>query len=137
MLTIMGGFEPTTIRSKSEETRSHIDWVICTRANAYTNDDKRCNLCLTEKLCLINADRRTKLNKRLELAAKRRHENKFYLCNFARTVKWYRTPYPVSRTQSPTSPGMHHKTLTVSSPPHLLVTLPGGHVYKWLASVST
>ena len=34
-------------------------------------------------------------------------------------------PQPVPRTQSPTSPCMHHKTFTISSPPHLLVTLPG------------
>ena len=38
---------------------------------------------------------------------------------------------------SPTSPCMHHhKTLTVSSPLHFLVTLPGGHLYKQLAFVS-
>ena len=63
------------LKSRNEEF--HIDWVICTRANAYTNGAKRCNLCLTEKLCLINADRRTTLNKRSEQAAKCRHEYKF------------------------------------------------------------
>lgn len=72
---------------KRRHEEFNIDWVICTRAQAYRNGTKRCNLCLTEKLCLINADRSTTLNKRSELASKCRHENKFYLSNFARTVK--------------------------------------------------
>ena len=65
------------LKRRNEEF--HIDWAICTRANAYTNSPKSCNQCLTEKLCLINADRRTTLNKRSERAAKDRHENKIYL----------------------------------------------------------
>ena len=55
---------------KRRNEKFHIDWVTCTRANAYTNRGKRWSLCLTEKLCLTNADRRTTLNKRSELAAK-------------------------------------------------------------------
>ena len=43
--------------------------------------------CLDEKLEIAWADKTRSLNKRSELVSKCRHENKFYLCNFARKVK--------------------------------------------------
>ena len=61
-----------------------ISWSVAKRAQAYSNKSKRCNLCLAEKLSIINADKRTLLNKRSELISKCRHENKFYLTNFKR-----------------------------------------------------
>ncbi|PIK34222.1 hypothetical protein BSL78_28957 [Apostichopus japonicus] len=54
---------------------------------AYSNESKRCNLCLTEKLIIINTDKRTLLNKRPELISKCRHENKFYIYNSSPTTK--------------------------------------------------
>ncbi|PIK38370.1 hypothetical protein BSL78_24802 [Apostichopus japonicus] len=64
-----------------------INWSIASRAKAYSNESKRCNLCLTEKLIIINADKRTLLNKRPELISKCRHENKFYINNSSPTTK--------------------------------------------------
>ena len=61
-----------------------ISWSISKTAQAYTNKTKRCNLCLTEKLTIIKADKSSTLNKRTELISKCRHENKFYLSNFNR-----------------------------------------------------
>ena len=41
-----------------------------------------CNLCLTEKLTILQADANSILNKRTELNGKRRLANKFKLRNF-------------------------------------------------------
>ena len=43
--------------------------------------NKRCDLCLTEKVMIITANPDRILNKRSELISKCRHENKFYLRN--------------------------------------------------------
>ena len=61
-----------------------ITWSINLRAQAYSNITKRCNLCLTEKLSVINADKPTTLDKRPELVSKCQHENKYYLGCFSR-----------------------------------------------------
>ena len=59
-----------------------IKWSILTSAAAYKNTTKICDLCLTEKLCIINATKSSLLNKRSELISKCRHENKYYLMNY-------------------------------------------------------
>ena len=59
-----------------------IKWSVHRKAAAYSNKTKRCNLCLAEKLAIINADKARSLNKRSELVSKCRHENKYYLSNF-------------------------------------------------------
>ena len=41
----------------------------------------RCNLCLTEKLYIIKADKASNLNKTAELIPKCCHENKYSLVN--------------------------------------------------------
>ena len=61
----------------------NLTWKILKQAQGYTNKSKRCHLCLTEKLMIARADKASLLNKRAELATKCRHENKFYLSNFA------------------------------------------------------
>ena len=48
--------------------------IICIHQGA-----KRCNLCLAEKLAILQADQRTLLNKRSEFVSKCRHRNKFKL----------------------------------------------------------
>ena len=58
-----------------------IKWSIIARAKPYSNKTKRCDLCLTEKLMIINSHSNNLLNKRSELISKCRHENKFYLRN--------------------------------------------------------
>ena len=74
-------------RLKDENKPYSIRWSVVRRAAPYSNISKRCNLCLAEKLEIAWADKTRSLNKRSELVSKCRHENKFYLCNFARKVK--------------------------------------------------
>ncbi|XP_030830987.1 alpha-1,3-mannosyl-glycoprotein 4-beta-N-acetylglucosaminyltransferase B-like [Strongylocentrotus purpuratus] len=47
-----------------------IEWSISSKAQAYSSETKKCNLCLTEKLAIINAEKQTLLNKRPELISK-------------------------------------------------------------------
>ena len=69
---------------KRSNTPYTIRWKIARRAHPYSSESKRCDLCLTEKLLIMTADKRTLLNKRPELVSKCRHENKFYLSKFKR-----------------------------------------------------
>ena len=69
---------------KQEGISHQIAWEILRHAPGYTNKTKRCQLCLTEKLLIATANKSCLLNKRSELASKCRHQNKFYLSNFAR-----------------------------------------------------
>ena len=55
---------------KKECEEFKITWSINQRAQAYSITTKWCNLCLTEKLSIINADKTTTLNKRSELVSK-------------------------------------------------------------------
>ena len=66
---------------KENNKAYYIKWSIITAARPYNNMSKRCDLCLTEKLNIIQANSDTLLNKRSELISKCRHENKFYLKN--------------------------------------------------------
>ena len=58
-----------------------IKWSIICRARPYSNITKKCDLCTTEKLMIINSKPDELLNKRSELISKCRHENKYYLRN--------------------------------------------------------
>ena len=69
---------------KRNKTPFTINWSIASRAQSYNSESKRCNLCLTEKLHILNAEKHSLLNKRPELISKCCHENKFYLRNFKR-----------------------------------------------------
>ncbi len=60
-----------------------IKWSVQHRSQSYSPSNKRCNLCLTEKLSILSAEKNRLLNKRSELISKCRHENKFYLSNFS------------------------------------------------------
>ena len=62
-------------------------WKIIDKSHPYKNGSKRCNLCITEKLHIINADETNSINKRSELISKCRHENKFYLRNYKTSRK--------------------------------------------------
>ena len=48
-------------------------WSILKRARLYKNGDKRCNLCLEEKMCFTKADPNDLLDKRTEIFSKCRH----------------------------------------------------------------
>ena len=58
-----------------------IKWSIADPATAYQPGSQSCNLCLTEKLTILLADKRTALNKRSKLTGKCRHKNKCKLKN--------------------------------------------------------
>ena len=54
-----------------------IDWKVITRAESYISGSKSCNLCLTEKVCILQKP--DSINKRSELISKCRHMNKFLI----------------------------------------------------------
>ena len=65
-----------------------ITWTIEKTAQAYNNISKKCNLCLQEKIEIIEyPDQKNLLNKRSELINKCRHENKFLLKNYKNKKK--------------------------------------------------
>ena len=59
----------------------HISWSIVRHARPYNCGSRRCNLCLEEKLTILQADPTTTLNKRSELVAKCCHGSKFKVRN--------------------------------------------------------
>lgn len=62
---------------KEKNENYNIEWSILKHAKSYTSGNKSCNLCTTEKLFILNADKRFLLNKRSELVSKCRHSSKF------------------------------------------------------------
>ena len=66
---------------KDNGSNFNIHWSIVKRVKVYKGSTKRCNLCLTETLCILSAPKDILLNKRSELVSKCRHENKFYATN--------------------------------------------------------
>ena len=55
-----------------------IIWSILKRASSYQPGRTRCNLCIEEKLCILQDGGRNLLNKRSEIFAKCRHREKFW-----------------------------------------------------------
>ena len=55
---------------KREGKIFRVSWDILRKAPAYSNLSKRCDLCLTEKLMVISADKSTILAKRSEIISK-------------------------------------------------------------------
>lgn len=71
---------------KTEKRDYSVKWSILKRAKSYNSGDKRCNLCLEEKMCIMRADPNNLLNKRSEIFSKCRHRNKHRLSNLKRTA---------------------------------------------------
>ena len=69
---------------KSNNIEYQLKWRIIKRASAYNGSPSRCNLCLAEKMCILQSNSPSLLNKRSELITKCRHENKFYASNQAK-----------------------------------------------------
>ena len=65
---------------KNNDTTYDIKWCIIKTANAYKGNPSCCNLCLSEKLCILTAGD-TILNKWSELVTKCHQENKFFAAN--------------------------------------------------------
>ena len=66
---------------KDSNSDFSIRWSIIRKASPHKGDPSNCNVCLTEKLCILNADESTLLHKWSELIAKCRHENNWYVAN--------------------------------------------------------
>ena len=69
---------------KDKQLEYTINWSILKRAASYSSGSKKCNLCLQEKLCILNANKSTLLNKRCELFSKCRHQRRFLAGRFER-----------------------------------------------------
>ena len=68
---------------KGKHTEYEIRWSIARISSGFNPVSKSCNLCLLEKLLLYNfSDKSRLINKRLDLASKCRHENKYMLKNY-------------------------------------------------------
>ena len=70
---------------KERERDFTIQWSILKRANSYSSGGKSCNLCLREKLSILNADKSNLLNKRREVFSKCVHKKRFLAGKFKRT----------------------------------------------------
>ena len=71
---------------KQKKKEPIITWYIAGKARPYDNETKRCDLCLTEKLFIINSDKGRLLNRRSKLISICRHQNKFNLANFTKDI---------------------------------------------------
>ena len=94
----------------SKDTNFEIEWEVQEKATEYQNTTGWCNLCVAEKLAIIRADKKTLLNKRLELVSKCCHEKRYYLCNFPPPISWSMYLTCLSTNMSPNA---------VSSEPHI------------------
>ena len=72
---------------KRDNRQFTLRWENIKSARPYQNGSRRCDLCLTEKLLIIDGDDNKLLNKRSELISKCRHENKYYLMNYKTPIK--------------------------------------------------
>ena len=66
---------------KENNISSYISWRILSSRSPYSSANKRCNLCLKEKLLIIRRPELSSLNKRNELVSSCRHRNKTLLRN--------------------------------------------------------
>ena len=70
---------------KNKERDFSIKWSILKRVSPRTAGRSKCNLCLEEKLCILESDSALTLNKRSELFSKCRHRYMFSARNFKRS----------------------------------------------------
>ena len=68
--------------AKDAGTNPNIEWNIAAKTNPYQPGAKSCNLCLAEKLAILQSNPTTTLNERSELNSKCRLKNKFKLKSF-------------------------------------------------------
>lgn len=66
---------------KESNTDFTMKWSIARRAVPYRCGSHHCDLCLSEKACIIRAHSKELLNKRNELISKCRHRNKYVIRN--------------------------------------------------------
>ena len=66
---------------KEKGSQYEIKWSIKTKAHPYTAGAKACDLCLSEKLAILQGEKKTMLNSRNEIMSKCRHKFKYCLAN--------------------------------------------------------
>jgi len=64
---------------KEKKKKFTVSWNILAKARAYSDQSKRCNLCLHEKFFIISHPQMATLNKRNELVLSCRHRRKYIL----------------------------------------------------------
>ena len=64
---------------KTKQLHPKVSWQIKRRYNSYNPISRRCNLCLNEKLEILDDQDKNLLNKRSEIISHCHHENKFKL----------------------------------------------------------
>ena len=67
------------LRNKGENPT--VKWDVIKKCLPYACGTRRCDTCLSEKLCILQSDRSKCINKNTELMQKCRHSNKFKLKN--------------------------------------------------------
>ena len=67
---------------KEKNKQYSVVWNIAANAKPYNCGTRKCDLCLTEKLLILESDPGKILNTRAEILAKCRHQNKYKLKNF-------------------------------------------------------
>ena len=68
---------------KESNIKYKLSWKILARARPYSNVNKRCNLCITEKYFIICKPEMSTLNNRNDLSNTYRHANGYLLKNMA------------------------------------------------------
>ena len=68
--------------AKDAGTNHCIEWSIAAKPSPYQPGAKSCNLCIAEKLAILQSNPATTLKKRSELNSKCRHKNNIKLKNF-------------------------------------------------------
>ena len=66
---------------KERKANYNIKWSVIKQYPAYNQNNKRCMLCLNEKLAILEHEGENLLNKRSEIISKCRHQNKYKLSN--------------------------------------------------------
>ena len=64
---------------KDQEKEYSIQWEIAKKSTPYKCGGRSCNLCIAEKICILEGDKTTMLNEKSELISKCRHQSKFLL----------------------------------------------------------
>ena len=80
-------------RLKDKKASYNISWRIVNQYRSYNPTTKRCNLCLHEKLEILENIGPNQLNQRSELISTCRHRHKFKLSNYDVTWKWRQIGY--------------------------------------------
>ena len=66
---------------REEGKQEHISWEIVQKCVPYQCGSRRCDVCISEKLHILLADRSSSLNKKSELIGACRHQQRYRYSN--------------------------------------------------------